>query len=328
MRIGLIVTGGTLDSVGSSDGLTVDRDGGLTEFVKSALHPHQTLDVVESPWRIDSSQLKTAQILELARLILASPSKDAWIIAAGTDTLAWLAPALWLLLGAAPFPILLVSGMRPWWAHQSDGAQNLRDCLARLDSGCPNGVRVATAGRLLVPYHLRKISHRVDDPFRNLPVQECAPRTLGTQFDAIDSSLPNLPYLTPPHFANLQAIRAPSVLWLPVHPGLEPQTILPLLNDACVRQLVLSGYSGGTLPRWLQDLRPAHTRVHLTTQQWGPLSLKEYAASSSLPADHWKVWSLCPETVTSLLALGDVMGMDGEELTSGLDTLEASLFPA
>jgi len=326
MNIGLVVTGGTLDSRATDAGLDAGQDGGVAGFLGTVLRPGQRLHVRTAPWRIDSSQLETRMIPELAQTILHAQPMDAWIVVVGTDTLAWLAPALWWLLGRLPCPVLLLSGMHPWWAKGSDGAANLQQALALLEDAPPPGVRVVTAGRLLVPYHLRKLSHRIDDPFRSLPVADPDDSTLQSMLTALQSP-PPLPYLLPPACPGTPDRRAPSVLWLSVHPGMDSSSLTAMLRERAPRHVLLSGYSGGTLPLALLEAIPPQSAVHLTTQQWGALDLDAYAASSVLRGARLHAWSLCPETVASLLALADHLGLSGREAIVPLEVLQAGLFP-
>lgn len=327
MNLGLLVTGGTLDSRATEAGLDAGGEGGVGDFLGTILRPGQRLHVHQAPWRIDSSQLETRMIPALAQALLQAPPMDAWIVVAGTDTLSWLAPALWLLLGTLPCPVLLVSGMKPWWDEASDGAANLHQALDLLASDAPQGVRIVSSGRLLVPYHLRKLSHRVDDPFRSLPVTALDGSTLQSMLTALQSPAP-LPYLLPPAHRSTPDRRVPSVLWLSVHPGMDSAVLTTMLRNQPPRHIVLSGYSGGTLPLALLESLPPDSLLHLTSQQWGALDLEAYAASASLRNGKVRAWSLCPETVTSLLALADHLGHSPLEALTPLEVLQAGLFPA
>lgn len=327
MNIGLIVTGGTLDSRPTDAGLDAGQDGGVAGFLETILRPGQRLHAHPAPWRIDSSQLETRMIPALAEVMLRAAPMDAWIVVVGTDTLAWLAPALWWLLGRLPCPVLLLSGMHPWWAKDSDGAANLHQALDLLASGAPPGVRIVGSGRLIAPYHVRKLSHRIDDPFRALPVDDPDAPTLQTMLTALQSEAP-LPYLLPPASPNTGDRRIPSVLWLSVHPGMDPSSLRRSLSSQPPRHILLSGYSGGTLPLAILDAIPSDSALHLTSQQWGALDLDAYAASSSLRSARIHAWSLCSETVTSLLGLADHLGLSGSEAIIPLEVLQAGLFPA
>jgi L-asparaginase len=323
MRIGLLSTGGTLDSAPSESGLAVGEASGLTDFVKSILHPGQEIVAVDPPWRIDSSQLETGMLPALADALRDATEPDAWIVGCGTDTLAWLAPALWWLLSGLGKPVLVVSGMAPWWAEASDGAANLARCLEHLSHAPAPCVEVVTGRLILPPWHLHKISHLADDPFRVLPLTRPTDGTLRTLLEGLASAgtFPEiLPPPPPPPWK-----REPSVLWLPCHPGMAPGSIRYLVQSLKPRHLVLSGYSGGTVPLSLLDLDRSPIRCHLVSQQWGRLDPAGYAVSSRLADRGWRTWNLAPETVTSLLSLADGCGLEGASSLIALQALETAL---
>lgn len=322
MKIGLILTGGTLDSVATEHGLEARIGSGFADALRRLLAPGQTLQEVPSPWRIDSSQLETSMIHSLGTSVLQAPAQDAWILVAGTDTLAWLAPSLWWMLGSLGVPVFLVCGMAPWWVPGGDGEASLSALPALLAQTQLPGVHVVSNARILPPCGLHKISHLVRDPFRPLTELRTTP-TLEGLFGRLSSPtipFPRAPY--PPPFPRQAWLRAPSVLWLPLHPGLDPRALVNGLNAEPPRHVVLGSYSGGTLPLTaLEEFASMSTSLHLISQQWGPLELGGYAVSSGL-AERLLGWNLGPETVTALLALADGMGLEKEDALRPLRTLE------
>lgn len=320
MRIGLCLTGGTLDSVPTAQGLDSRLPSGFGDALRRLMLPDQELEEIPSPWRIDSSQLKTSLIHELGTAMLKAPPKDAWIVVAGTDTLAWLAPSLWWMLGSLRIPVLLACGMDPWWVTGSDGETTLQALPFLLEGSARPGVQIVSNGRLVPPIGVHKVSHLVQDPFRSL-AHLSRTATLGNLLGQLSAPAPGAPL--PPAFPSGPYLRAPSVLWLPLHPGLDPQALLAWLQIDPPRHLVLGGYSGGTLPLAVLDaLSSLPSSLHLISQQWGPLELGSYAASSGL-AGRLQPWNSGPETVTALLSLADAMGLAGDEVQAPLHVLEA-----
>lgn len=319
MRIGLVLTGGTLDSAATPQGLDARVGSGLAQALRARLKPGQSLQEFASPWRLDSSQLDTRGILALGWSLLDAPPQDAWIVVAGTDTLAWLAPSLWWMLGSLGRPVLLACGMSPWWVQGGDGETTLDRLPELLETGLPPGVHVVSDGGLLPPCGLHKISHLVRDPFRPLAGLTGMP-DLASLWQRLSLPVPQPP--APPRLPLGRRERTPSVLWLPMHPGLSPQAFREGLSLEPPRHIVLGGYSGGTLPlAFLEVLQGVPSRLHLTSQQWGPLEPELYAVSSGLRGS-LQVWNSGPETVTALLALADAMGLEGEDAQCALHTLE------
>jgi len=327
MNVGLLSTGGTLDSRRAGTGLEVGAlaGKGLAEFLRSLLLADETLFELPSPWLIDSSQLRMRQIPSLARAVREAPA-DTLLLCVGTDTLAFLAPFLWAA-GTGDRPVLVVSGMLPWWEADSDGAANLRTALALLRRGI-HGLWVVSAGRVLPPANLRKISHLARDPFRELAFSDRTGRALSEVLSELakfgrsaSEELPEplrQPSLSPD-------ARDPAVAWLSVHPGLTPEMLARLLGDGDVRHLVLSGYSGGTFPLWLLEGLPEGLTIHLTSQQLGRLRLQDYAVSSPAEEGRLHAWDLATETVISVLSACDMAGVDAAGAVACLEFLVGEL---
>ena len=327
MKVGLLSTGGTLDSRRGEAGLEVGAlaGAGMADFLRSLLLADEALLELPSPWRIDSSQLRMRQIPSLACAIREAPV-DALLLCVGTDTLAFLAPFLWAV-GTGDRPVLIVSGMLPWWEADADGAANLRTALAMLRRGI-RGLWVASAGRVLPPANLRKISHLACDPFRELAFSDRTGQELSEVLHDLAESgrlvseeLPaplRQPALSPDG-------RDPAVAWISVHPGLTPEMLARLLGNGDMRHLVLSGYSGGTFPLWLLEGLPERLTIHLTTQQLGRLRLQDYAVSSPVGEGRLHAWDLATETVISVLSACDMAGMDAAGAVACLESLVGEL---
>lgn len=317
MNIGLIVTGGTLDSVRSESGLQCHEVGGLIDFIANVSDDQDDLTIFKSPWRQDSSQLRFEQILALADTLAQTQGMDAVLLGVGTDTLAYLAPTLWALSRRFPAPVVLVSGMQPWWMPDSDGAANVRDALAYIHQK-PAGVEVVSAGRRLSPLNLRKFSHLSHDPFRN---------TIPLQTGSLEQVLQQIPHAAatqspmPPELPWSPVSRNPVVPWLVVHPALTGDLLLRSLSPD-TRHVVLSGYSGGTLPHWLLAAIPSGIEIHVVSQQWGPMCPEDYEASSTLLGRGIHFWNLAGETLTSLLAVSVAFGLGTGETLDWLRAIE------
>ena len=132
-RIAMILTGGTIDSVGASrldiawyyetgnrldDGALVEQLAELEEFA----------DVEQFPFRrLSSYALTTADWLELARSINSIVKDDRYdgvVVTHGTNTMEETAYFLHLTIGT-PKPVVLVGAMRPASALGADGLLNL-----------------------------------------------------------------------------------------------------------------------------------------------------------------------------------------------------------
>jgi L-asparaginase/Glu-tRNA(Gln) amidotransferase subunit D len=320
MKFGLIVTGGTLDSVQTPAGLGCESPGGVDIFTAGLIDSQDSLTTLSAPWRQDSSQLSFGQILALAETLERAESMDAILVGVGTDTLSYLAPTLWALSARFPTPILLVSGMQPWWMSGSDGAINMRDAIGFARKS-PMGVEVITAGKRLSPLNLHKFSHICPDPFRN--VIHLTPGTLDQVLMQIPGGI--APLAPPPPKLPISPIcNNPVVPWLVMHPALTAIAIKTLLG-ADSKHVVISGYSGGTLPHWAMDAIQPGTCIHVISQQWGDMCPNQYEASSSLLRRNIHFWNLTGESLTALLAVAISFEMSAGTAIDWLRGIEKSI---
>lgn len=132
-RVALIVTGGTIDSLGKDrlDLAWYLENGERLEagaMVREVAELQAIAEVREIPFRrVPSQALLDKDWLELARLIQAlfdRDEADGVVITHGTNTIEETAYFLHLVLKSER-PVVMVGAMRPWNALSADGALNL-----------------------------------------------------------------------------------------------------------------------------------------------------------------------------------------------------------
>jgi L-asparaginase len=191
---------------------------------------------------MDSANMQPADWLTLAREVHAElPNYDGIVVVHGTDTMAYTASALGLLLGPLPKPVILTGSQRPLMEARSDARQNLVDAVL---------VATLPVPEVAVVMHSRAL--------RGVR----ATKRDAWGFDAFDS--PNLAPLVElgidvhvathvrPH-ADVVAFDdrlEPRVLAVRVFPGLDPALVRGAIR-AGVRGLVLEGYGTGNVPTTL-----------------------------------------------------------------------------
>ncbi len=253
-RLLLLLTGGTmLMTPGAGESgerpLTLDEDrtsrdllaevpslGRIAEFETRLL------------FHMDSGNMQPADWVTIAREVHSQlPSYDGIVIVHGTDTMAYTASALALMLGPLPKPVVLTGSQKPIVEVRTDARQNLIDASLVATLAVPE-VCIASGSRAL-----RGVRATKRDAWG---------------FSAFDS--PTLPPLVElgigidvaPHVMKPTALAAlddrlePRVLAVRVFPGLDPDLVRGAIRLG-VRGLVLEAYGTGTLPNLAGSLIPA-----------------------------------------------------------------------
>jgi L-asparaginase len=199
---------------------------------------------------IDSGDMQPGDWLTIAQAVHGAVSTggyDGIVIVHGTDTMAYTASALGLLLGRLPLPVVLTGSQRPLAEVRSDARQNLIDA--------------ALVATMNVPEVVITFSSRAVRGVRAIKRDAWA-------LDAFDS--PNCGALVElgVGVGVAQHVRAAGpvepfddrlerrVLSVRVFPGLDPSLVVGALH-AGVRGLVLSTYGTGNVPHLASSLVPA-----------------------------------------------------------------------
>lgn len=141
MRIKIIRTGGTIESVPSDGGLCPGRAD--FSFIET---DHEI--IYDFPFTVDSSDIIADNILYLANMIK-SDKCDAFIITHGTDTMCYTAAGLSFLLGNIGKPVILTGSMYPLCDKNSDGYDNLQFAVDSAQSVKNCGVYIAMQNKLI-----------------------------------------------------------------------------------------------------------------------------------------------------------------------------------
>ncbi len=193
-------------------------------------------------FQMDSANMQPSDWLTLAREVHRElPKYDGIVVVHGTDTMAYTASALALLLGPLPKPVVLTGSQKPLVDIRTDARQNLVDAAL---------VATLSVPEVSIVFHSRALRGAR------------ATKKDAWGFDAFDS-----PQLAPlvelgldievaPHvraageLAPLDDRLEPRVLAVRVFPGLDPFLVRGAIR-AGVKGLVLEGYGTGNVPRSL-----------------------------------------------------------------------------
>ncbi|QSQ14211.1 asparaginase [Myxococcus landrumensis] len=236
-RVLLLHTGGTLGMAGGRPSAL--RPAAFFKTLKARVPELFQLADIELQLfsNLDSSEMQPELWQRMAtHLHQQLPQFDGAVVTHGTDTLAYTASALSLMLRNPPCPVVLTGSQRPLGEVRSDARLNLIDAVLSALEG-PREVTICFDSHLYRGNRARKVKVAEYDAFDspNCPV-------LGTL--GVDATFePGLRSKGP--FRLFEKLDS-RVLLLKVYPGLDPALPLQLLPH--VRGLILEAYGAGNFP--------------------------------------------------------------------------------
>lgn len=198
-------------------------------------------------FHMDSANMQPADWLTIARVVHEElPRYDGIVVVHGTDTMAYTASALAMLLGPLPKPVVLTGSQKPIVDVRTDARQNLIDAAHVATMAVPE-VSIVNGARALRGARATK---RDAWGFAAFDSPNCAPLVeLGLGVEVA-------PHVrAPSSLAPLDDRLEARVLAVRVFPGLDPEFVRAALR-ADVRGLVLEAYGTGTLPNLGGSLIP------------------------------------------------------------------------
>lgn len=257
-RLLLLLTGGTLMMTPEEPGAE-RRPGRASVSLDEERASRDLLAEVPSLGRIadfetrllfhmDSANMQPPDWLTLAREVHASlPLYDGIVVVHGTDTMAYSASALAMLLGPLPKPVVLTGSQKPLAEVRTDARQNLIDAALVATLPVPE-VSITSGAQALRGARATK---RDAWGFRAFDSPNCAPLVeLGIGVE-VSPHVRKAAELAP-----FDGRLEPHVLALRVFPGLDPELVRAAVR-AGVRGLVLEAYGTGNLPNLGGSLIPA-----------------------------------------------------------------------
>ena len=193
-------------------------------------------------FQMDSANMQPSDWLTLAREVHRElPNYDGIVVVHGTDTMAYTASALALLLGPLPKPVVLTGSQKPLVDIRTDARQNLVDAALVATLPVPE-VSVVFHSRALRGARATKKDAWGFDAFDS---PQLAPLVeLGLDVEIASHVRP------PGELAPFDERLEPRVLAVRVFPGLDPTLVRGAVR-AGVKGLVLEGYGTGNVPRSL-----------------------------------------------------------------------------
>ena len=225
-------------------------------------------------FQMDSANMQPSDWLKLAREVHRElPRYDGIVVVHGTDTMAYTASALALLLGPLPKPVVLTGSQKPLVDIRTHARQNLVDAALVATLAVPE-VSIVFHSRALRGARATKKDAWGFDAFDS---PQLAPLVeLGLDVEVA-------PHVrAPAELAPFDDRLEPRVLAVRVFPGLDPLLIRGAIR-AGVKGLVLEGYGTGNVPESilpaLEEARARNVPVVVVSQCLrGFVDLRRYEA--------------------------------------------------
>ena len=255
----LIATGGTIACRETENGLLPTLTGAELLSLLPGLGDLCTVTVCDL-MHLDSTDMTAADRAAIARTVWENRSGyDGFVIAHGTDTLAYTAALLHHMLPGTDKPVVLTGSMLPMGAPGSDAPRNLLDAFRAAAAGRA-GVFAVVHGKIIPGNHVFKRHSSEADAFLSVGAPPA-----GT----IDET-GRIHWEAPPQAAGEPSFVAaldPRVLVIKLTPDLEPGFFSALHGYP---RVILEAFGAGGVPARLEDavraLIGSGTRVYITTQ--------------------------------------------------------------
>lgn len=170
----LIATGGTIASKNVGGGLQpVLTSSDLVECVPeiSGICNVSTIQ----PFNIDSTDFTPCRWLELVRLIEENYTRyDGFVIAHGTDTMAYTAAALSYLIQNSPKPVVITGSQKSVYLRDTDARNNLIDAFGYCIDDHACGVHIVFDGSVILGTRAKKTRTKSYNAFSSIDYPETA----------------------------------------------------------------------------------------------------------------------------------------------------------
>lgn len=279
-KILFVATGGTIACADTAEGLAPRFSA---ESLLDAVPEIGELCSVEAvqPFSLDSTDMRPTDWVSLAGVIQRAYSDyDGFVIAHGTDTLAYGAAALSCLIQHSAKPIVMTGSQKPLMERNSDAARNLVDAFG---TACDeaSGVMVVFGGRIIGGQSAVKVHTTEFDAFRSIN----APQLGTAENGAVTWHEPHYEDGAPVFFSRLDS----AAMLIKMTPAMPPQ-LLEFAAEHC-RALIIESFGMGGMPDYgeaeyesrLGQLAMAGVQVIVTTQvQRGGCDLSVYEVGRRL----------------------------------------------
>ena len=251
-RILLLTTGGTIASVPGGDGLVPHRSG-VMERELEQLRTYYDI-TVRDVMCLDSSNIRPEEWQFIAREIFEHrEGYDGVVVSHGTDTMAYTASAVTVMLPNIDVPVVFTGSQLPLADILSDGPDNLRTAFAMAASNCP-GVFLAFDRKVMLGCRAVKVRASGFSAFESVNARYAAQvSNLGLVVDRrVLPAMSGKP--------ELRTEISPNVFLLKLTPGLNP-AIFDMVAAMGYKGIVIEAFGLGGVNVLNKSLRSIHRCV-------------------------------------------------------------------
>lgn len=237
-KILFIGTGGTVASSGTAEGLAPSIQA--EELLRDLQGPARACDITPiQVLNLDSTDMTPADWLLIAHTIERHYDEyDGFVIAHGTDTMAYTAAALSYLVRRSPKPIVLTGAQKPIHSDNTDSRINLQDAFTYACAPDSCGVVIVFNGAVILGTRARKVRSKSFSAFSSINFPELASVREGRVLQFI-----KLGYKPPPVFCHKLEEKVSLVKLIP---GMEADLLAYALDHN--QALVVESFGVGGVP--------------------------------------------------------------------------------
>lgn len=243
-RILLIATGGTIASKQSENGLTPQiTPEELLEYVPGvdAFCEVETISLLN----LDSSNIRPVHWEKMVSCIKEHYMEyDGFVIAHGTDTMAYTAAALSYMIQNSTKPIVITGAQKPINLDVTDAKTNLYDSFLYASDSKSQGVVLVFDGKVIAGTRAKKVRSKSYNAFSSIDFPALAVISDGQ----IMRYLPMLPYEQPVKFYQEMD---ENVFLLKLIPGVKPD-ILPWIFEH-YNAVIIESFGVGGIPASMKE---------------------------------------------------------------------------
>lgn len=195
-KVLLIATGGTIASTESGNGLkpAISSDE-ILRYIPEIMNYSQV--EAYQLCSVDSTNMKPEIWCQIVDTIKKNYEKyDGFVIAHGTDTMAYTAAALSYLIQNSMKPIVLTGSQKPIELENTDGRTNLMDAIIYASDRKSQGVSIVFDGKVIAGTRAKKVRSKSYNAFDSIDF----PFLALVQGKQVIRYLPMLPYEEPVRF--------------------------------------------------------------------------------------------------------------------------------
>lgn len=243
-KILLIATGGTIASKKSENGLCPQIDAGEILAYVPKVRDFCEPSVIQI-CNLDSTNMEPRHWKLMVETVRAHYQEyDGFVIAHGTDTMAYTAAALSYLIQNSPKPVVITGAQKSIDLEITDAKTNLLDSFLYAADDASQGVQIVFGGKVIAGTRAKKIRSKSYNAFESIDY----PYLATVQDMRILRYIPMLPYEEPVRFyENMNE----KIFLMKLVPGISPQALGFLFAEYdCI---IVESFGVGGIPASIAD---------------------------------------------------------------------------